>query len=101
MSRYIFDEPYVRIPESVLSSRNLSHGAKLCYARIVQFADEDGYAFPKQTTLAEGMGVSRRQLNRFIAELRSANLIEIQRRGLGLSNVYSICEGLSTDFESD
>ena len=96
MSTYILGEPYARIPNRVLLDHELSPYAKLCFTRILQYANKDGHAFPKLTTLAEEFNVSVRHIQRALNELKYKKLIVIQRRGMGLSNVYIICSRLST-----
>jgi hypothetical protein len=67
----------------------VSPGAKLCWARLAQYAGRDGVAFPEQETLAEAMGVSSRQVKRYVAELVDAKLIRTdQTRGFNRQNHY-------------
>lgn len=66
-----------------------SMGAKLCYAKLCQFADKDsGIAWPSVDVLAEGLGVDERQARRYTKELEDIGLIEVERKGLGMSNRY-------------
>lgn len=76
------------IPNWLIERRGISAGAKLCYAKLCQFAGKGGVCFPKQETIASDMGIERRQAIRYIKELESHNLIFIQRIGLRCSNRY-------------
>lgn len=68
--------------------KELSQGAKLCYARLRQYAGKEGVAFPKQITLAEELGVNSRQVRGYIKELVKIGLIDSEQIGLGHSNRY-------------
>ena len=76
------------IPNWLLCRTEVSHGAKLCYARLAQFAGKDGLCFPKQPTLAGGLGITERTARDYIRELEEFELVESVRRGLGTSNSY-------------
>ena len=100
MKQYVLNEPYVCLPNRVLLDRDLSPNAKLCFARLLHYADENGRAFPKLSTLAREQNVSIRHLQRLLNELKDKELIVIQRRGMGLSNIYTVCSRLSTETEN-
>jgi Helix-turn-helix domain len=53
-------------PNWLMRRREISKGAKLCYARLAQYAGQDGACFPKQCTLASELGVSERTVNNYI-----------------------------------
>ena len=57
------------IPNAILRLRELSFGAKLVFARLGQYAGEDGRCFPKQETLANELGSSLTAIKRFLNEL--------------------------------
>lgn len=77
------------VPNWLLRAPTISHGAKLVYARLCQYADKStGEAWPNQAELAAEIGTSERQARRYIAELVAAGLIECHRRGLGECNAY-------------
>lgn len=95
MTRYIDPKhhtTYTQVPDWLLSRKELSPGAKLCYSRLARWygADEQHphVASVAQTTLAEEMAVSERQIYTYIRELMAVKLIEPRRRGKGHSNVY-------------
>lgn len=81
--RYV---PYKRfrgavIPNWLMKRPELSQGAKICWARLAQYARQNGNCYPKQSTLATELGVTKRQTQDYIGELENAQLIEIERRG--------------------
>ena len=76
------------IPNWLLQRQDMSHGAKLCYSRLAQYAGEKGVAFPAQATLADELGVSSRQIRNYLHELEAHHLIESEQRGLSATNLY-------------
>ena len=72
----------------LMARHELSQGAKLCYARLCQYAGRNAETWPKQETLAEELGCSDREVRRCLDELVVANLIAVERRGLGKPNLY-------------
>ena len=76
------------IPNWLLKMTTVSQGAKLCYARLCQYAGQDGKCYPLIPTLAQEIGVKERQAKRYLVELREQKLIHAIRRGLGLNNDY-------------
>ncbi len=76
------------VPNWLLCRRELSQGAKLCYARLCQHAGEKGYCWPGQEILAAELGVGERQVRSYLHELRGFALISVEQRGLKKSNRY-------------
>lgn len=76
------------VPNWLLERKEVSQGAKLCYARLCQYAGKKGTAWPAQETLAAEIGCSDREARRYLKELVTTELIEVEQRGLGKSNVY-------------
>ena len=76
------------IPNWLLKRPELSHGAKLCYARLCQFAGSKGMCYPKQNTLATEIGVSERQVRTYISELMKHALLEKKKSGKKNLNQY-------------
>lgn len=67
------------VPNALMRWNGVSPGAKLAYARLAQFAGEDGECFPSQETLASELGVSVVQVKRYVKELVTANLLRVER----------------------
>jgi hypothetical protein len=63
------------IPNWLLGRPEVSQGAKVCYARLCQFAGKTGECFPKQRTLALEIGVKSRQVRNYLNELEDLKLI--------------------------
>jgi hypothetical protein len=80
------------VPNWLLERRELSQGAKLAYARLCQYAAKDGTdegtAWPRRETLADELGVTARQVDRYLKELENNKLIHVDRPGLTKSNRY-------------
>jgi hypothetical protein len=76
------------VPNWLLCRKEVSSGAKLCYARLAQFAGRAGECYPKQETLAVELGVSSRTVRAHLAELEKFKLIESQQKGLKMPNSY-------------
>jgi len=76
------------IPNWLLKRTEISPGAKLCYARLAQFAGKDGECFPGQSTLASEIGTGERQVRRYLSELEESELIETVQAGLNQTNHY-------------
>jgi hypothetical protein len=70
------------------SSKDISPGAKLCYARLVQHGGRNARAFPSAGTLARELGASESNVRKYLDELRTKKLITSRQRGLGKSNTY-------------
>ena len=81
---------FTQVPNVILVDKDLSVGAKLTYAMLLKYAWYDDHCFPGQDKLAEDMGVGKRSVVTFIKELQTADLIEVERRGLGKPNVYHL-----------
>lgn len=85
--------PYKRfigsfLPNWLLCRREVSAGAKLCYARLAQYAGKGGFCHPKQSLLAHELGVDKRTARRHLSELEGFGLIESEQQGLRRSNRY-------------
>ena len=81
---------FTQVPNFILRDGKLSLGAKVTYSMFLQFAWHNDSCFPGQETLAEYMGMSVSRASFFIKELEAAGLVEITRRGQGLTNLYRV-----------
>ncbi len=68
------------IPEALVKYPKVSPGAKLAYGRLVRFGGEDGKCYPSLKTLSREVGISKRQGQRYMDELKTARLIRVQPR---------------------
>ena len=71
---------FTQLPNLILRNPDLSTNAKTTYALLLSYAWHNNLCFPGQERLAE----------RSIAELEQCGLIEIERRGQGKTNFYTV-----------
>jgi hypothetical protein len=76
------------VPNWLMRRSELSQGAKLCYARLAQYAGEGGHAHPAQETLAKELAVSGRQVRKYLTELIAHELLTTHQFGLAQTNAY-------------
>ncbi len=69
----------VFVPNCLLHYRGLSASAKLCWARLAQYAGKDGRCFARQEKLADELGLSTRQVRRLTKELEAQGFIRVSR----------------------
>ena len=81
---------FTQVPNFVLKSEAISPGAKLAYAMLLHYAWQNDFCFPGQECLANDMGMGKRSVIRFMAELAKAGFIAVTRRGLGQTNLYHL-----------
>lgn len=63
------------LPDWLMDRTEFRHGVKVCYARLVQYAGEEGLAYPSIVTLGKKLGVTPRQVSTYMDTLRKYNLI--------------------------
>jgi len=83
---------FAAFPYLVMEDRNLSIGARMSYAFLLKYAWQDGSCFAGQKRMAEEMGVSERQLQRYLYELRDLKYIKIQRKDKRYNNTYIVLD---------
>ncbi len=88
------ENAYAAIPDEVIRHPDLSSGAICHYGNLLLYASQDGKCWPGQERLADDMRVSVRQIHTYNKELEAAKLIEVERRGMGQTNLYSFPPGL-------
>ena len=76
------------IPNWLLCRNEIGHGEKIVYARLSQYTEVTGYAQPTREVLAAEIGTSVRQLDRYLTQLATQNLIEIEQVGAKKPNKY-------------
>lgn len=86
--------PAVYIPCWLIqvSSKLLSHGAKLLYGRLSQWANENGQVFRSVNNLSQEIGVSYRSIEDYIKELKDCGLIGTYRNVEGGVNHFRFYE---------
>lgn len=66
------------IPNALMECRELSQSAKLLWARLAQYAGQDGRCFPAIETLGEDIGLSRSMAKKVVKELVDFRLIMVR-----------------------
>ena len=97
MERIIIENETLRagfaaFPYLVMRDTNLSIGARMTYAFLLMYAWQEGSCFPKQATVAKAMGISERQFQRYLYELRDAGYIRIDRQDKRFHNTYILLD---------
>lgn len=100
-----FEDPveakgYTQIANVVMRNPNLSMQAKYLYGLLKSYAWEDPDCHPGIKRLCRDAGVSKDTLAKYMHELRQAKLIEVKRRGRGMTNLY-IFKRLARILEGD
>jgi hypothetical protein len=81
---------FAPIPNWLLRRWEVSHGAKLAYGRLRQYAGRSGSAYPTIRSLAVELGVSYARAKAYLGELRDHGLIRVGlRREKGRSSTYT------------
>ena len=81
---------FTQVPNFILKDSGISVGAKVVYSMFLSYAWHNDSCFPGQDRLADDMGLSRVRVTQLIAELEKSGLVDIQRRGQGRTNLYTI-----------
>jgi hypothetical protein len=75
------------IPLAILHHQTISPGAKLVYSKLLNYAWSGTHASNKR--LAADLGISPRAVGNYVAELRRAQLLDVQTHP-GKANLYTI-----------
>src|SRR3954447_395027 len=81
---------FTQVPNFILTKKDISVGAKLTYAMLLKYAWQNDACFPGQVTLAGDMGAPDRSVRTYLNELKMPELLEVQQRGLGKTNLYRL-----------
>jgi hypothetical protein len=83
---------FAALPYLVMRDKALSIGARLVYAFLLMYAWQEGSCFKGQRKMAGDIGVSERQLQRYLYELRDHEYIKIERTDKRYNNTYIILD---------
>jgi biotin operon repressor len=83
---------FAALPYLVMRDKTVSIGARMTYAFLLMYAWQEGSCFAGQEKLAEDMGVSRAQIQRYIYELRDTHYIAVERKDKRYNNIYIILD---------
>ena len=83
---------FAAFPYRIMKNTTLSVGARLTYAFLLMYGWQEGSSHTRQTRMAAAVGVSRRQMQRYLYELRDGGLIRIERQDKRYHNTYVILD---------
>lgn len=90
---------FIQLPRLVLRARNLSRDAKLLYALLLSYAWQEQRCFPGYRRLCDEMGASENAVRKYMRELEACHLLRQKRRGLGKTNIYTLCDLRTAEIE--
>jgi len=83
-------EGFIQVPVSVLKNEKISDTAKLVYSMMLYYAWHKDYCFPGQERLGKDINKDIRTIGRAIKDLRENNFLDVKRRGLNKTNIYTL-----------
>lgn len=88
-------EPRIRaafhpLYHEIARRKDLSAGAKVTYAVLCSYHQKFDDVFPGREKLVEDTGEPLRSLARYLKELQDIGLLSVKRRGLRMTNVYTL-----------
>ena len=83
---------FAAFPYRIMKEKDLSIGARLSYAFLLMYGWQEGSSHARQSKMANEMGVSSRQLQRYLYELRDKGYIRIERYDKRYNNTYVILD---------
>ena len=91
----VTDDPVARggftqVPNFLFDIKELTFGARVVYAKFLQYAWHNDFCFPGQERLATELGCTRVRVTQFVKELQEHGLVEVTRRGQGKTNIYKL-----------
>lgn len=90
---------FIQLPRLVLRARNLSRDAKLLYALLLSYAWQEQRCFPGYRRLCDEMDASENAVRKYMRELEACHLLRQKRRGLGKTNIYTLCDLRTAEIE--
>jgi hypothetical protein len=93
----VIDDQYLRygfiqLPKQILYARNLSRDAKMLFAVLLGYAWQERRCFPGYGRLCDDMQASENVVRKYMRELEAMGLLRQKRRGLGKTNIYTLCD---------
>ena len=83
---------FAAFPYQVMKDKALSTGARLSYAFLLMYGWQEGSSFAGQEKMAEEMGISRAQVQRYLYELRDVGYIRVERQDKRFNNTYTVLD---------
>ena len=81
---------FTQVPNLLLRNPTLSANAKIIYAQLLSYAWTNGYCYPGQVRMANDIGSTKSTVNRAILELQEKGWLEVDKRGQGRTNIYTL-----------
>jgi len=81
---------FTLIPNYILRAKGISRDAKMLYSILLSYAWQTDSCFPGYDRLMEDMQCAKEALAKYIKELKTSGLIEVQRRGQGMTSLYTL-----------
>ena len=81
---------FTQVPNFLLKDPDLSANAKVVYSMLLSYAWNNDRVFPGQERMGNDLGMSTPTISRAIHELEGKDLLEIERRGQGKTNIYAL-----------
>ena len=81
---------FVLLPKLILYARHLSRDAKLLYAVLLGYDWQEQRCWPGYTRLCADLDASENAVRKWMRELEAVHVLSQRRRGLGLSNLYTL-----------
>src|SRR6476660_6869136 len=81
---------FTQLPNFILRNPELSANAKTVYSLLLSYAWHNNLCFPGQERLAAHRSTHLSSLSGAITELEDCSLNEIERRGQGKTNFYTV-----------
>lgn len=83
---------FAAFPYRIMKNTDLSIGSRLTYSFLLMYGWQEGSSHARQVKMAEAIGVSRRQMQRYLYELRDGGFIRIDRQDKRYNNTYVILD---------
>jgi predicted transcriptional regulator len=80
---------FTQVPNLLLKS-SLSANAKVVYAQLLSYAWTNDRCYPGQERMADDLGSTKSTVNRAIIELQETGWLDVERRGQGKTNIYTL-----------
>ena len=80
---------FTQVPNLLLKS-SLSANAKVVYAQLLSYAWTNDRCYPGQERMADDLGSTKSTVNRAIIELQFTGWLDVERRGQGKTNIYTL-----------
>jgi biotin operon repressor len=91
---------FAAVPYELLRDKHLSVGARFIYSVLLMYGWQEGSSFAGQQKMAEDVGISRRNIQRFLYELRDVGYIRIERQDRRFNNTYVIVDKVMTKLKT-